>query len=135
MKNVIEILKQFMFIIMLFFKDLFLSLWEPFLTRLLKILIMAAIIYTIVLIIPHGLLWLNEISYLGWLVIYSVYSLLNVKLDDNIDVNFDNTNETTETEQNLETSEPEIKEIKTVNYTDVPPNIAKKDIKNGSTRE
>jgi hypothetical protein len=58
------------------------SNWEPVYTTVIKMSIIALLIWGACAIIPHGLLLLSGIPYLGWFTIILIWRLINVRYDD-----------------------------------------------------
>jgi hypothetical protein len=56
--------------------------WEPFYTTIVKMAIVALILWGISSLIPHGIVFLNDISYLGWLCLITIFRLVTIKYDD-----------------------------------------------------
>lgn len=56
--------------------------WEPFYTTIVKMSIIALILWGISSGIPHGIVFIEQISFLGWLSIITIYRLVTVTYDD-----------------------------------------------------
>jgi hypothetical protein len=77
-----ELLKQLVVVFFSVIWTIILNNWQPFYTTLVKVSIISLVIWGLVFLIPHGILLLSEISYLGWFTIILVYRLVTMKYDD-----------------------------------------------------
>lgn len=77
-----ELLKQ---VFVVFFSVLWTIIsnnWQPFYTTLIKVAIVSLVIWGVASLIPHGILIIREVSYLGWFSIILIYRLVTMKYDD-----------------------------------------------------
>lgn len=56
--------------------------WEPLYTNTVKIVFVGLIIWCICNFVGHGIPFLSQISYLGWITLLTVYRLFVYKFDD-----------------------------------------------------
>lgn len=77
-----ELLKQLVIVFFSVIWTIILNNWQPFYTTLVKVAIVSLVIWGIATLIPHGILVLSEVSYLGWFSIILIYRLLTMKYDD-----------------------------------------------------
>jgi hypothetical protein len=56
--------------------------WEPFYTTIVKMSIVALILWGIASVVPHGIIFISDISFLGWLSLITIYRLVTIKYDD-----------------------------------------------------
>lgn len=111
MKNIIEILKQLGYLVYKFAIEIIKNSWEPLLTLLIKIAIIAGILFAIGTLVPHGLSFIREISYIGWFTILCVYHLISAKIEDNFESEYD---------ELLNKNDEEIPEIQTEIRSNIP---------------
>lgn len=138
MKNLIEILKQILFLISTFFLDVIKMAWEPLLTKFLKISVISLIIYIIAVFVPHNIDIISSISYLGWVSLYCIINLLTYKLDETIDFDVNSLNKNAEEDDiEIENDEPALIDVKDIKFLNdnISTTTTNKDDKNGTTRE
>lgn len=89
-----ELIIQFLFVLYEIIWTVIRNNWKPFYTISVKISIIALIIWGVASLIPHGILLLKEITYLGWVCTIIIYRLLTMKYDDFEDEQPEEENET-----------------------------------------
>lgn len=80
--NVIELLKSLSVTILAVIITIIASVWKPITMTLLKTVFITSLIYVICQTVPHGIVFLSNISLLGWLVIVVLYRLITFKYSD-----------------------------------------------------
>lgn len=77
-----ELLKQVVIVFFSVIWAIIINNWQPFYTTLVKVAIVSLVIWGIASLIPHGILILNEVTYLGWVSIILIYRLITMRYDD-----------------------------------------------------
>lgn len=85
MKYFIEILKQIFYIFYSLILEIIKNSFSALLTLSIKISILSLIIYLICMFMPHGIPFINTISYLGWVSIICIYNLITFKMDESFE--------------------------------------------------
>jgi len=112
MKNLIEILKQILFLISNFCLDVIKATWEPLLTKLLKITIISSIIFLIATLIPHNILFISNISYLGWVSLYCIINLLLYKIEEPSDFDVNNMDKQLDSDTDVDVDQENVEAIR-----------------------
>lgn len=133
-REILELLKQLGYITVNVLWQIIKNIWTPIYTTLVKVALIALVIWGLCML-PHGLFFLNNISYLGWYVAILIVRLLQVRYDDF--ESEDNGDDKVSPPPYLDDDEDDEEEIVKQQLPPAAPNVLKKEIKDGtySTRE